>query len=124
MLFHVRIDVRIPHDLDPEKPKELSTKEHERAKELQLQHKWTPLWRIAGKYANISVFNVESPARDPQFPTPLSVHGDRSSRALSSSWLTRVKPIREIVKDRCRGMRFPYSKRLAEWSLHLHEKIR
>ncbi len=62
MLFHVRIDVRIPHDLDPEKPKELSTKEHERAKELQLQHKWTPLWRIAGKYANISVFNVESPA--------------------------------------------------------------
>jgi len=62
MLFHVRIDVRIPHDLDPEKLKELSTQEHDRAKELQLQRKWMHLWRIAGKYANISIFDVESPA--------------------------------------------------------------
>jgi muconolactone D-isomerase len=62
MLFHVRIDVRIPHDINPEKLKELSAQEHERAKELQLQHKWLHLWRVAGKYANVSIFNVESPA--------------------------------------------------------------
>jgi muconolactone D-isomerase len=62
MLFHVRIDVRIPHDVDPEKLKELSAKEHERAKELQLQRKWVHLWRLAGKYANISIFDVDSPA--------------------------------------------------------------
>ncbi len=62
MLFHVRIDVHIPHDADPEKLKELSAKEHERAKELQLQRKWTHLWRVAGKDANISIFDVESPA--------------------------------------------------------------
>ncbi len=30
--------------------------------ELQLQHKWTHLWRVVGKYTNISIFNVESPA--------------------------------------------------------------
>lgn len=62
MLFHVQIDVRVPHDVDPEKLKELSAKEHERAKDLQLQGKWTHLWRIAGKYANISIFDVDSPA--------------------------------------------------------------
>jgi muconolactone D-isomerase len=61
MLFHVRIDVRIPHDVDPEKLKELSAKEHERAKELQLHRKWVHLWRLAGKYANISIFDVDSP---------------------------------------------------------------
>jgi muconolactone D-isomerase len=62
MLFHVQIDVRVPHDVDPEKLKELSAHEHERAKDLQLQGKWTHLWRIAGKYANISIFDVEGPA--------------------------------------------------------------
>jgi muconolactone D-isomerase len=62
MLFHVNIAVRIPHDVDPEKIKKLSAQEHERAKVLQLQHKWIHLWRIAGKYANISIFDVENPA--------------------------------------------------------------
>jgi muconolactone D-isomerase len=61
MLFHVSITVRIPHDADAEKIKRLSAQEHERAKELQLQHKWLHLWRVAGKYANVSVFNVENP---------------------------------------------------------------
>ncbi len=62
MLFHVRIDVQIPHDADPEKIRALSAHEHERAEELQSQGKWLHLWRVAGKYANISVFNVESSA--------------------------------------------------------------
>jgi muconolactone D-isomerase len=62
MLFHVSIVVRIPHDADPEKVKQLSAEEHERAKELQLQRKWIHLWRVAGKYANISIFDVENPA--------------------------------------------------------------
>jgi muconolactone D-isomerase len=35
MLFHVRMNVRIPHDLNPERLADLSSKEHERAKELQ-----------------------------------------------------------------------------------------
>ena len=61
MLFHVSITVQIPHDTDPEKIKQLSAQEHERAKELQLQRKWLHLWRVAGKYANVSIFDVESP---------------------------------------------------------------
>ncbi len=62
MLFHVRIDVRIPHNIDPEKLKGMNEHEHERAKELQLQHKSIHLWRVAGRYANISIFNVETAA--------------------------------------------------------------
>jgi muconolactone D-isomerase len=62
MLFHVYITVQIPHDTDPEKIKELSAQEHERAKELQQQGKWVHLWRVAGKFANVSVFKVDDPA--------------------------------------------------------------
>jgi muconolactone D-isomerase len=62
MLFHVIIDVRIPHGTDPERVKQLSGQEHERAKELQVQRRWLHLWRVVGKYANVSIFDVESPA--------------------------------------------------------------
>jgi muconolactone D-isomerase len=62
VLFHVTIAVRIPYDSDPEKIRQLQAQEHERAKELQLQGKWRHLWRVAGKFANISIFDVESPA--------------------------------------------------------------
>jgi muconolactone D-isomerase len=62
MLFHVYINVCIPHDADPERAKKLGEQEHERAKALQEQGKWLHLWRVAGKFANVSVFDVESPA--------------------------------------------------------------
>jgi muconolactone D-isomerase len=62
VLFHVYINVRIPHDADPERVKELGAQEHERAKALQEQKKWLHLWRVAGKFANVSIFDVESPA--------------------------------------------------------------
>ncbi|MGB7102048.1 MAG: muconolactone Delta-isomerase family protein [Xanthobacteraceae bacterium] len=62
MLFHATIAVRMPHDVDPEKVKQLGALEHERAAELQRQGKWLHLWRVAGKWANVSIFRVESPA--------------------------------------------------------------
>ncbi|MBB6144129.1 muconolactone D-isomerase [Silvibacterium bohemicum] len=62
MLFHVMMNVHIPQGFDQEKLKQLQSEEHERARELQLQGKWLHLWRVAGKYANVSVFEVESPA--------------------------------------------------------------
>jgi muconolactone D-isomerase len=62
MLFHVSMDVRIPLDCDPEKIRRLQAEEHERGKELQLQRKWRHLWRVAGKYSNISIFDVKDPA--------------------------------------------------------------
>lgn len=62
MLFHVMITVRIPHGDDPEKIKRLGRLEHKRAAELQHEGKWLHLWRVAGKWANVSVFKVNDPA--------------------------------------------------------------
>jgi muconolactone D-isomerase len=62
MLFHVKITVRMPRDIDPEKVKKLGAQEHERAAELQRDGKWLHLWRVAGQWANISIFKVDSPA--------------------------------------------------------------
>jgi muconolactone D-isomerase len=62
MLFHVHITVRTPHDVAPEKLQQLGSLEHERAAELQRQGKWLHLWRVAGKWANVSIFRVDSPA--------------------------------------------------------------
>ena len=62
MLFHVYINVRVPHGADPEQIKKLGELEHERAKVLQERGKWRHLWRVAGKFANVSIFDVESPA--------------------------------------------------------------
>ena len=61
MLFHVSMTIRIPHGADPEKITQLNAQEHERAKELQLQGRWLHLWRVAGKWASVSIFNVDSP---------------------------------------------------------------
>jgi muconolactone D-isomerase len=58
MLFHVRMDVAIPFDIQPDRVDELKRIERERAQELQKQGKWRHLWRIAGQYSNFSVFDV------------------------------------------------------------------
>jgi muconolactone D-isomerase len=60
MLFHVRMDVAVPHDLDPEVRAELVAREKARSQELQRAGTWVHLWRVVGKYSNISVFDVES----------------------------------------------------------------
>ena len=61
MLFHVRMDVRLPHDLPTETADKLKASERTRAQELQRAGKWRHLWRIVGQYSNISIFDVESP---------------------------------------------------------------
>ncbi len=58
MLYCVQMNVRVPHDLDPERFEALRAEEKVRAQELQRQGKWRHLWRVAGRYANISVFDV------------------------------------------------------------------
>ena len=60
MLFHVRMDVALPHDMPVEQAAELKRVEKERAAALQESGKWRHLWRIAGQYSNISVFDVGS----------------------------------------------------------------
>ncbi|MGR6964079.1 muconolactone Delta-isomerase [Geodermatophilus sp. URMC 61] len=58
MLFHVRMDVAIPRDLDPDERAWLLAAEEARALELQRSGTWVHLWRVVGRYSNISVFDV------------------------------------------------------------------
>lgn len=60
MLFHVRMDVRIPHDMDPAVKADLVAREKELAQEVQRSGRWPHLWRVVGEYANVSIFDVES----------------------------------------------------------------
>lgn len=59
MLFHVRMDVNIPSDLDPDTAAQLIAKEKAYSHELQRSGKWRHIWRIVGEYANYSVFDVK-----------------------------------------------------------------
>ena len=58
MLYCVRMDVNVPFGFDNEELEELKGKEKARAEVLQRTGKWRHLWRVAGRYANISVFDV------------------------------------------------------------------
>lgn len=62
MLFHVEMTVRLPHDLPVSVAGELKAAEKARAQELQRAGTWRHLWRIAGQYANVSIFDVGGPA--------------------------------------------------------------
>jgi len=61
MLFQVEMDVRLPHDLPAEKAEELKQTERARAQELQRAGAWRHLWRVAGRYSNVSLFDVSGP---------------------------------------------------------------
>ena len=87
MRFHVRMDVDIPADLDPQVRAELIGREKAYSQDLQRQGKWPHIWRIVGEYANYSIFEVDSNdelhqilSGLPLFPymtirvTPLAVH--------------------------------------------------
>lgn len=60
MLFHARMDVRIPHDLDPDVRADIVAREKAYSQELQRAGTWVHLWRIVGEYSNYSVFDVGS----------------------------------------------------------------
>src|SRR5262249_35390176 len=60
MLFHVRMDVRLPHDLDRAGRAGVVTRVKEDSQGLQRAGKWPHIWRIAGEYANFSILDVES----------------------------------------------------------------
>ncbi|ANI42377.1 muconolactone Delta-isomerase [Mycolicibacterium vaccae] len=87
MKFHVRMDVAIPPDLDPQVRAEMVHREKLYSQQLQRDGKWPHIWRIVGEYANYSIFDVDSNdelhhilSGLPLFPymkihvTPLAVH--------------------------------------------------
>ena len=61
MLFQVEMDVRLPHDFPAEKVEGLKQTERARAQELQRAGIWRHLWRVAGRYSNVSIFDVSGP---------------------------------------------------------------
>ncbi len=60
MLFHVEMTVRLPTDMDPVKAATLKAEEKAMCQRLMNEGTWRHLWRIAGQYANVSIFDVES----------------------------------------------------------------
>ncbi|WP_017939039.1 muconolactone Delta-isomerase [Zestomonas thermotolerans] len=60
MLFHVKMTVKLPADMDPQLADRIKAEEKEYSQRLQREGKWRHLWRIAGQYANYSIFDVAS----------------------------------------------------------------
>ena|SRR5271165_631724 len=58
MLYCVRMEVKVPYGIDSDRLERLKADEKLRAQDLQRQGKWLHLWRVAGRYANISVLDV------------------------------------------------------------------
>lgn len=60
MLYLVRMDVHIPHDMPAAQADEIKAREKAYAQNLQREGQWQHLWRVVGEYANYSIFDVES----------------------------------------------------------------
>lgn len=60
MLYLVRMDVRLPADMPPAEAEEIKAREKAYSQSLQRDGRWPHLWRVAGEYANYSVFDVDS----------------------------------------------------------------
>ncbi|WGY48468.1 muconolactone Delta-isomerase [Vibrio sp. ABG19] len=58
MLFKVEMKVNIPHDMPSDIANEIKAREKAYSQELQQQGKWRHLWRVAGSYSNVSIFDV------------------------------------------------------------------
>jgi muconolactone D-isomerase len=56
------MDVNIPRDLTANEANEIIAKEKAYSQALQQSGKWRHIWRIAGEYANFSIFDVQDNA--------------------------------------------------------------
>ena len=61
MVYVVEMDVNIPETWSEEKIADYVAREKETSQKWQKSGKWVYLWRVAGKYSNISVLEVDSP---------------------------------------------------------------
>jgi muconolactone D-isomerase len=60
MLFLAQMEVRLPPDMPAERVEQLKAAEREYSQAAQRDGRWPHLWRVAGRYANVSVLDVES----------------------------------------------------------------
>ena len=87
MLYLVHMIVNIPSTVPPEEAARIKAEEKVYSQQLQRAGKWPHIWRVAGEYANYSLFDVASNdelhdtlSKLPLFPfmkitvTPLAKH--------------------------------------------------
>lgn len=60
MLFLAEMEVRLPSTMGQDEAEELKGREREYSQQLQREGRWPHIWRVAGRYANVSVFDVAS----------------------------------------------------------------
>ena len=60
MLFMAEMEVHLPPDVPTELADELEVREREYSQSIQRDGRWPHLWRVAGRYANVSIFDVAS----------------------------------------------------------------
>ena len=60
MLFMAEMEVRLPADMPPRQADEIKAREKAYSQELQRDGRWRHIWRVAGRYANVSIFDVGS----------------------------------------------------------------
>jgi muconolactone D-isomerase len=58
VLFAVTMDVDVPPDMDAATKADLLAREKAYSQGLQRSGKWRHIWRVAGKYSNLSIFDV------------------------------------------------------------------
>lgn len=62
MLYHVKMTVNLPADMDPQEAAEIKAREKAYSQNLQRQGIWRHIWRIAGRYENVSIFDCRDHA--------------------------------------------------------------
>lgn len=60
MLFMAEMDVRIPPDMPRAQADELRAREREYSQAMQRSGRWPHIWRVAGRFANVSILDVGS----------------------------------------------------------------
>jgi muconolactone D-isomerase len=96
MLFLAEMEVHLPLDMPSEELEELKAREREYSHAAQRDGRWPHLWRVAARYANVSVLDVDSVdelhellSGLPLFPyldirvTPLARHPNAIERGVS-----------------------------------------
>jgi muconolactone D-isomerase len=63
MLFMVEMTVNIPLDFDKDEADRIKATEKAYSQALQESGEWRHIWRVAGQYANVSIFDVASNQR-------------------------------------------------------------
>ena len=59
MLYLVRMQVNMPPDMPKDQADKIKLEEKLYAQQLQREGKWPHLWRVVGRYANVSVFDAK-----------------------------------------------------------------